>query len=162
MRSNWNDLCSLLADYEIILANLGEYFKVSKASEKIKKQLSGKWDEIVKKTEILDKQIDPLNPDPIQYPFESERFKAMWKYYKDYLEETHGVTIESRVENCRLKQLFRFSRKEEERAMLLIETLISNKYKNVINLSDKQLTGEENIPEVQSTTKLSLNASEEV
>lgn len=147
MKLEWNKLCESLNSYGDLISKTLDHLPPNKQSAKIRKHLEKEWDQIVRNVAELDSLIDPINPIEIDYPFKSERFKAMWKYYKDYLTESHNMIISSRVENSRLTQLFRFSRKDEERAMLILELLCANNYRNIVCPSDKQLTGEEIVPQ---------------
>ncbi|MDR1090713.1 MAG: hypothetical protein LBL79_06525 [Prevotella sp.] len=157
MKPQWNKLCENLANYGELISKTLEFLPPTKQCARIKKALAKEWEPITKAVGELDLLIDPVNPIEIKYPFESERFKAMWKYYKDYLLESHNMTICSRVENSRLTQLYRFSGKDEERAMLILELLCANNYRNIICPSDKQLTGEEPISQEQQPANLSIN-----
>ena len=156
MKSHWNNLCERLATYGDLISKLFDMLPQNKQSGKIKKYLAKEWDHITKSVTDLDAMIDPVNPIEIKYPFSSERFKAMWKYYKDYLQESHNITLPSRVENSRLTQLFRFAGKDEERAMLIIELLCANNYRNIICPSEKQLSGEEPIQQEHPSNSLSI------
>lgn len=149
-------LCESLVSYEDLISKTLEFLPPTKKSGKIKKHLTKEWEKITKTVSELDKMIDPVNPVEIKYPFESERFKAMWKYYIDYLSESHNMTLTSRVEDSRLKQLYRFSKKTEERAMMILELLCANNYRNIICPSDKQITGEEAINPEDHATNLSI------
>ncbi|MDR1370151.1 MAG: hypothetical protein LBJ72_08535 [Dysgonamonadaceae bacterium] len=157
MKLHWNKLCENLASYGDLISKTLEFLPQTKQSGKIKKHLAKEWEKITKSVEELDVMIDPINPIEIKYPFESERFKAMWKYYKDYLTESHNMTLPSRVENSRLTQLYRFSRKDEERAMQMLELFCANNYRNIICPSEKQLSGEEPVLPEQKMTSLSIN-----
>ncbi len=157
MKSQWNKLCESLANYGDLISKTLEFLPPTKQSGRIKKALSKEWEQITKTVGELDLLIDPINPVEISYPFESETFKAVWKYYKDYLVESHNVTMPSRMENMRLTQLYRFSRKEEERAIWILQTLMGNGYKNIICPSEKQITGEEQMPIEEQPANLSIN-----
>jgi len=156
MKLQWIKLCESLAGYGDLISKTLECLPATKKSAKIRKCLSREWDQITKTVAEIDLLIDPVNPVDIDCPFTSERFKAMWKYYKDYLVESHHITLTSRVENARLTQLYRFSGKDEERAMLILETLCANNYRNIVCPTDKQLTGEEPAPEEQQQVNLSI------
>ena len=150
MKSQWNKLCENLSSYGDMISKTLDLLPTTKQSGKIKKTLAKDWEQIINVINSLDQLIDPVNPFDVKYPFESERFKAMWKYYKDYLAESHKMTLSSRVENSRLTQLHRFSGKNEERAMLIIELLCANNYRNIICPSEKQIMGEEPVQQEQS------------
>lgn len=160
MKFQWNKLCESLATYGELISKTLEFLPPTKQSGKIKKHLAKEWEQITKVVTELDSLIDPINPIDINYPFESERFKAMWKYYKDYLVESHNMAISSRVENSRLTQLYRFSGKDEERAMLILELLCANNYRNIICPSEKQITGEEPVMQEQQTVNLSITRNQ--
>jgi hypothetical protein len=72
------------------------------------------------------------------------------------------MTLCSRVEGARLTQLHRFSRKEEERAMLILELLCANNYRNIICPSDKQLSGEEIVQPEQKAPSFKITDVPEV
>ncbi|MEA4975697.1 MAG: hypothetical protein VB046_08185 [Paludibacter sp.] len=156
MKLQWNRLCDTLTTYGDLISKTLDFLPPNKQSSKIRKHLEKEWEILIKIVTELDALIDPVNPIEINYPFQSERFKAMWKYYKDYLSESHNMTICSRVENSRLTQLYRFSRKDEERAMLILELMCANNYRNIICPSEKQLTGEEMMPQEMISTNLSI------
>ncbi|MDO9634247.1 MAG: hypothetical protein Q7J05_04280 [Paludibacter sp.] len=156
MKLQWNRLCESLSRYGDLISKTLDFLPPTKQTSKIRKHLEKEWDVVIKIVAELDSFIDPVNPVEIKYPFESERFKAMWKYYKDFLAESHNMTISSRVESSRLTQLYRFARKDEERAMLILELLCANNYRNIICPSDKQLTGEEMVPQEAINANLSI------
>ncbi|MDR1222446.1 MAG: hypothetical protein LBL07_06155 [Tannerella sp.] len=157
MKPQWNKLCENLANYGELISKTLEFLPPTKQCGRIKKALAKEWEQITKTVGELDLLVDPINPIEIKYPFESERFKAMWKYYKDFLLESHNMTLCSRVENSRLTQLYRFSGKDEERAMLILELLCANNYRTIICPANKQLTGEEEVLPEQQPANLSIN-----
>ena len=157
MKSQWNKLCESLASYGELISKTLDFLPSTKQTGKIKKHLAKEWEQITNMVKELDSLIDPENPVEIKYPFESERFKAMWKYYKDYLIESHNMPLPSRVENSRLAMLSRFSGKDEERAMKILEYLCGQNYRLMFCPSEKDLTGEEPIMQEQPVVNLSIN-----
>jgi|GEM_PF-856101 len=157
MKLQWNKLCESLASYGDLISKTLEYLPSTKQSAKIKKHLAKEWELVIKTIGELDKMIDPSNPPEIKYPFDSERFKAMWMYYKNYLTNNHQFTLTPWNENSRLTMLSRFAKKDEERAMQILELLCANNYRNIVCPTEKQLTGEEDISPEKQTMNLSMS-----
>ncbi len=162
MKSEWNKLCESLANYGDLIKKTFDIFPPTKQAAKVKKMLAKEWDVIIKTVDHIDKMIDPVNPPEILLPFHSERFKAMWLYYKDYLQNNHGMVLTAWNEQSRLTMLKRFSRGDEERAMLILELMCANNYRNIICPGDKQIAGEESMPvETPAVSNLLINVHEE-
>jgi len=156
MKLQWNILCESLAVYGDLISKTLKFLPATRQTGKIKKHLAKEWEQITKIITDIDQLIDPENPVDIEYMFSSDVFKTTWQYYKDYLLESHNMTLKSRVENSRLKQLYRFSGKDESRALLILELLVANNYRNIICPSEKQLTGEEQADGDQESINLSI------
>lgn len=163
MKSRWNNLCESLSEYGELIDKTLELLPATKQFGKIKKQIAKDWDGIIKLITDIDRYVDPVNPPEIKYPFLSDRFKAVWEYYKNYLENDHQLFLSPWNENSRLGMLARFSKNDEERAMLILELMSANNYRNIICPSEKQLSGEEQIQPEPKATNLSLsNIPEEI
>jgi hypothetical protein len=156
MKSNWRNLCEQLSSYKELIEKTLELLPVNKQTGKIKKLLAREWEHLIGAVKDLDSFMDPVNPPEIRYPFSSERFKAMWMYYKNYLANNHQFLMSPWNENSRLTMLGRFSRNDEERAMQIIELLCANNYRNVICPSDRQLSGQESVLPEEKKINLSI------
>lgn len=104
------------------------------------------------------KLVEPIPPLEIKMPFESKAFAEEWKFYKEYLEESHQMFLPSRAESRMLRYLSTISGKKEARAIQILDFYIRNQYKTMFIPTDKQLTGEEvDTTKESSSTGLNLN-----
>ncbi len=150
MKELWDKLSQAISDYN----SLSEEFQQGLSEPrtiKANKVLLEKWNHIISLHNEYDRIVEPIQPIEIKMPFESEDFKEIWNTYKEYLLEDHQMHIGSRREQIMLSRLKRMSDKNVSRAIAMIEFFVSSGYKTIFKPSDKQLTGEEPLKEVDSS-----------
>ncbi|MCL1943346.1 MAG: hypothetical protein FWF54_07360 [Candidatus Azobacteroides sp.] len=156
MKTQWDsltkDLNALMEDVGNILNGL----RPGKDVAKLEKTFISRCSTICKKIDEFDQFMEGKPALSIEYPFDSGEFKTAWEYYKYYLEEVHHFRMESTVENKRLTMLYRLSGKNEQKAVDMLDFLISSRYKSLFKPSDKQLTGEEPATVIESSVPFSL------
>ncbi len=87
--------------------------------------------EINKKTK---KKVDVVNP------FKSKNFSILWKFYKEYLIESHYLRIEgTKEEQDYLNHLFDLSKGDDDKAIRMLETYIVLGEKTIIELKNEQI-----------------------
>lgn len=79
---------------------------------------------------------DATKPQPvaITWPWESDKFKKAWQYWKDYLLEQHNIVISSRTEQKQLDNLYKIADEKEENAYTMIDYSISSFYRTLFRL----------------------------
>lgn len=74
---------------------------------------------------------------PIEYPWDSEEFKAAWKRWKDYKKIEHRFTYKSSVtEQAGLHRLCALSKTDEKVAIAIIDQAIANTHKGLFPLTN--------------------------
>lgn len=112
----------------------------------------------------LIKQIDEFSefvPDPdreeIELPFDSVEFTEAWKDYKEFLFKVFNIILVPVEERRRLNKIFNVSKKNDQRALELIDFFICSRYKSIFQPKDFQLNndspGDEPVNDAEFTLK---------
>lgn len=142
MKQLWDNMTENMIRFNDLLSQMAEYATEPRMKKAAKKMIDA-WNQIINQRNELDRFIEPIQPDSIQLPFESQEFSNIWKTYREYLVEEHQTHIGSRRENMILKKIKSMSNGNERMAIDMIEFFIYNGYKSIFKPSEKQLSGSE-------------------
>lgn len=122
-------------------------------NDRQKKKLLKLADQVTNRANKIEKIISET-PDPIdiELPFSSEEFKVAWDYYKHYMEESHNLSLSSTVENKRLQLLYRYSGKDEKKAIAILDFHICQNYSPFYKLKENQLSAVEDSSSTQDSS----------
>lgn len=158
MKPQWQNLSKQIG---LVTEHLTEFIarasdrKMAQAAKIIQKD----WNTLIVLHNEFDKLVEPIPQIEVKLPFNSTEFAQAWKFYKEYLEESHGAYIASRREAMMLKRLAKLADKKEDRAIEMLEFFICHGHKSIFKPSEKQLTGEEpaKVEETESKSNFDLN-----
>lgn len=105
MITNWNNIC---AQIEIADTKLNEFIDTSGLSASQLKKLQKftlEWNKTKKLAEDFDQFISPVDPIKVESPFDQQDFRYIWKMWKEYMSEQHGILIRTRREQMSLDYL---------------------------------------------------------
>lgn len=144
LKKDWDLYTKDLNKLMETIGHISALIPPSADNEKLKKRFL-KQAEIVANRANKIEQIITEAPDPIEVnmPFDSEEFKVAWDYYMHYLDEAHNLSLSSTVENKRLQLLFRYSERDEKKAIAILDFHICQNYSAFYKLKENQLSAVE-------------------
>ena len=111
----------------------------------------------------LSKQIDEFSefvPDPdreeITLPFDSVEFTEAWRDYKEFLIDVFNIVLVPVEERRRLNKIFNISKKNEQRALELLDFFICSRYKSIFQPKDFQFNNDSPGDEPANDTEFTL------
>lgn len=150
MRDQWNSIYNDLGDIqeslEELLGELPQSPHFQKRSSRIKKL----WAKLQYSIREFDTLVTPIPSLPVKMPFADPRVIEAWKFWKEYLNEQHGITMRSRAEIQSLKRLVELSGNDPARAVKTLEFASSCNYKNFFAIPE----GANHRPVVYSTDEI--------
>lgn len=100
--------------------------------------------------EQMDQFISPVDPIKVESPFDQEDFRYMWKMWKEYLTEQHGVLMRTRMEQASLDFLSEISENNPDKAIDAIRFAMKSNWKSLYKIEEKD----------KSTPKTDKNGSD--
>lgn len=137
MRKEWEKLYESLADFQEDLEELLADLPQSKHFKQESSILKRKWAISQRLANDLDQLIGPVETLSVHVPFFENDFVDAWKFWKEYLNEQHSISMKSRMEIQSLKRLMEISDKKMDQAILILEFAESCGYKNFFKVDDK-------------------------
>ena len=107
------------------------------------KQFIQKWDALKTQAEAyydaLDRQVNrQAEPVEVELPWQSDRFKEEWQYWKDYLREQHRTYVKSRAERKMLARLKKISDGDEAKAIEYLDYAESTLYRMFFKVTERE------------------------
>lgn len=140
MIKHWNEICAQIETSE---GKLQEFIGSSGMSASQLKKLQkfiDEWNKIKKQAEAFDKFITPLDPIKIESPFDQDDFRYIWKMWKEYLQEQHGILMRSRMEKMGLEYLSDISDNNPDLAINYLRFAMKSGYKSFFKVEEKDNT----------------------
>jgi len=141
MKQHWNDLKiqiqEFLNDYGAVLYGL----RNGKEANKFRKEYVRKFNKLQKKMDEFGTFIPDPEAETFELPFESEKFQNSWEDYKNYLYEQFQVIMSQTMERRRVWRLYNIAKKDENKAIEILDYFICSGYKSFFVPSDEQLSG---------------------
>lgn len=101
---NWEKHCAGMVKVGRLIEEIAAELPVTASAAKLRKAVSTAWSEITASADEIEQLLTAyVQPLPVEFPWKDKEFQALWKLYKDYLVEQHGLTMKSRMETARLK-----------------------------------------------------------
>lgn len=129
MITRWNQFC---AQIEATDAKLNEFIETSGLSSLQLKKLqkfTSEWNKTKNLANDFDTFLSPVDPIKVESPFDQEDFRYIWKTWKEYLTEEHGILIRSRREQMSLEYLAEISDNNVDVAINYLRFAMGNGYR---------------------------------
>lgn len=127
----WNELCAQMETSEGKLQEFINSAGLSALQVKKLQQFIKEWNQVKKLAEQFDQFITPLDPLTVELPFDQEDFRYMWKMWKDYLREQHGILMRSRMEKASIENLEEISGGDVDKAIAYIRRSMNGPYRRI-------------------------------
>jgi len=127
-----------LCDFEEKLQELISLLPESKEMFKRKIALQKSWDKAHALVNDLGVFILPVESLLVKIPeaYDNADFLHTWSFYKEYLQEQHGISMRSRMEIKALKLLVEISENDPLRAVKYMEYAIAKGFKGFFKVDD--------------------------
>lgn len=106
-----------------------------KSFENLKKSCEKYYDEI----DATAAAMRCASPVEVVLPWNTDKFREEWQFWKDYLKEQHGIVISSRTETKQLSMLAKITNNKEDDAYPVLDYAIANLYKMFFKLDEKKI-----------------------
>ena len=137
MIERWNEVCQQI---EAADSRLQEFIDVSGQSvtqlRKLQK-FTKEWNSVKKLAERFDQFISPVDPIEVESPFDQEDFRYMWRMWKEYLQEQHGMLMRTRMEQSSLDFLSEISDNNPDLAISYLRFAMKSGYRGFFKVYDK-------------------------
>jgi hypothetical protein len=134
----YNELYENLCDFKEKLEDLISLLPESKEMFKRKIALQKSWDKSQTLVNDLGVFILPVQSLTVNLPdaYNNADFLQTWTFYKEYLQEQHGISMRSRMEIKALKLLVEISENDPARAISYMEYAIAKGFKGFFKVDD--------------------------
>jgi hypothetical protein len=160
MRDEWDQMCEDVRKFQDALEELISVLPQSPAMYKRENAVKKGWEKFKKSWNNFDGFITPMKAVEVKEPWNDPEFQSNWKYWKEYLQEQHGVWIRSRSEVKALKQLKEYSDNNPAKAVKLLDHAMARRAANFYKVKDEDLETNNilnNGPEEKKPTVFKLN-----
>lgn len=145
MIKTWNTYCAQIEETD---KKLNEFISGSGLSNiQLKKlqKFTKEWNDLKKLAESFDQFLAPLDPIKIESSFDQEDFRYIWKTWKEYLREQHGIFMRSRMEQMSLHYLDEISENNADAAINYLRFAMAQGYRKFFKVDEKQKSTPEKI-----------------
>lgn len=140
MISHWNEICAQIDSAEGKIQEFMESAGLSAPQLKKLQKYICEWNKIKKMAEAFDKFITPVDPIKVESPFDQDDFRYMWKMWKEYLQEQHGILMRSRMEKASLEFLSNITENNPDKAIDTIRFAMKSNWKSLYKVEEKDKT----------------------
>ncbi len=137
MKQKWTEICTVLTNADKELTDFIEACGMSAMDLKRMQKFIKVWNDLKKQANDFDKYLLPPEALEPELPFNSEVFLLMWKRWKEYLSEQHGILMRSRSELSSLEHINNISGGDENKAIYFLRYAMTNRYKSFFVLDEK-------------------------
>lgn len=156
MKDHWETLGNELHNFKGQLEELIEMLPQSNKFYQKITVLNKGWKKIQRACDDMDPFISPVKSVLVNSPLlVNADFKATWQFWKDYLNEQHGIVMRSRTELMALKRLMEISTEKPELAVKYLERAMAGGYKNFFEVKEVEEPAKPGAQ--QATGKLVVN-----
>jgi len=145
MINNWNNICAQIEASDERLAEFIESAGLSSLQLKKLQKFTAEWNKAKKMAEDFDRFISPVDPIQVETPFDQEDFRYIWRTWKEYLQEQHGILMRSRREQMSLDYLSEISENNPDLAISYLRFAMAHGYRGFFIVTEKQKTTPEKI-----------------
>lgn len=143
MIKHWNEICTQI---EVADGSLSVFIDTAGLSAMQLKKLqkyTAEWNKTKKLAEDFDKFISPVDPIKVESPFDQEDFRYIWRTWKGYLSEQHGMLIRTRREQMALDYLADISENNVDVAISYLRFAMAHGYRKFFIVTDQAKTNPE-------------------
>lgn len=139
MIDNWNDLCAQIETTDSILSDFIENSGLSALQLRRLKKFTTEWNKTKKLAETFDQFIAPVDPIKVESPFDQDDFRYIWKTWREYLSEQHGILMRTRREQMALDYLSEISGNNVDLAINYLRFAMAHGYRKffIVGETDK-------------------------
>lgn len=140
MKQKWAEIGKALTDADKEFNSFLDTSNLTASDLKNIQKFIKAWNALKKQAVDFDTYLQPADALEIELPFKSEVFERMWKRWKEYLSEQHGILIRSRSEVSALEHLFDISKGDENAAMYYLRYAMTTRYRSFFVVDEKDAT----------------------
>ena len=137
MKKEWDKFCAQIETANAQFEGFIEGGGLSALQGKKLQKFTKEWNSLKKMAEQLDQFISPVDPIKVESPFDQEDFRYIWKMWKEYLMEQHGILVRSRMEQASLDFLSEISDNDPDKAISYIRFAMKGPYRSFFKVDEK-------------------------
>lgn len=149
MLKHWNTFCEQITEAENRLNEFIESSGLSALQLKKLQKFIKEWNGVKAIAEDFDRFVNPIDPIKVESPFDQDDFRYIWRTWKEYLQEEHGITMRSRREQMALDLLSELSENNADKAIYFLRFAMGHGYRKFFIVGEKDKT----TPETPKTSK---------
>lgn len=138
MKALWDNLWESLSEFK---EELEEYISILPQSATLKKKqnkVMARWKDSLKLIREFDNFVSPIKSIEILFPSKEEKLINTWNFWKEYLNEQHGIIMRSRFEKKSLERLWEISEQDSVKAVEYLNYAMSLGYRNFFIVEKNQ------------------------
>jgi len=139
MREEWDQMGIDVRNLQEAMQELIEILPQSPTFFKAENKVKKTWEKFKKSFNNFDGFISPMKAIEVKEPWNDPEFLSTWKFWKDYLQEQHGVWIRSRAEVMALKKLKELSDNNPTKAVKMLNHAMALRWANLYPIKDEDL-----------------------
>jgi hypothetical protein len=141
MKQSWEKAEQSIIEFKQELEELHELLPKSVKIHQKTATLNKAWKKVQLSLNEMDKFITPVKSVDVKSKLlNNEKFRESWVFWKEYLNEQHGIFMRSRAELMALKRLMDISGDNPEKAISYLEYAISRLEKNFYKVTEQEET----------------------
>lgn len=137
MINRWNEYCAQLEASDQKLQEFIESSGLSSLQLKKLQKFTCEWNKTKNLAEDFDRFISPVDPIKVESPFDQEDFRYIWKTWKEYLSEQHGILIRTRREQMSLDYLAEISENNPDVAINYLRFAMAHGYRKFFIVTEQ-------------------------
>lgn len=139
MKQNWEKVEKSIIVFKQELEELFELLPQSVKIHQKTASLNKAWKKMQASLNEMDKFITPVKSVDVKSKLlNDEKFRESWLFWKEYLNEQHGIFMYSRAELMGLKRIMDISGDNTEKAIYYLEYAISRLEKNFYKVIEQE------------------------
>ena len=147
MINHWNEICTRILLSEEMLQEFIETAGLSALQVKKLQKFTKEWNQFKKLAEQFDKFVTPVDPIKVESWCDQEDFRYMWRMWKEYLAEQHGILMRSRMEQASLDYLNEISEGNVDKAISYIRFAMKGPYRSFFKVDEQSKSQPEKVTE---------------
>ncbi len=149
MIKHWEEICTQIEATEEKLQEFIEGAGLSSLQAKKLEKFTREWNKTKKLAELFDQFVTPVDPIKVKSPFNREDFRYIWKMWKEYLSEQHGILMRSRMEQASLDYLNEISEGNADKAIDYIRFAMTGPYRKFFKVENSSSINAKQVQELQ-------------
>lgn len=137
MINRWNEFCAQIQATDEKVNEFIETAGLSSLQLKKLQKFTSEWNKTKNLANDFDKFISPVDPIKVESPFDQEDFRYIWKTWKEYLSEQHGILTRSRSEQMALDYLAEISENNVDVAIYYLRFAMAHRYRKFFIVTEQ-------------------------